>query len=111
VNGRPGETIELPDDPDLRCEIEEDLRALSLGRRIAIIKSLEVFGPDAAIPKERVRVIDKLHDVYVLPHGKRGPFAVVVKRGEDDCTILAGVCETRPSDDEAEALAGRALGL
>lgn len=111
ARGRPGEVIELPEDDALKKEIKRDLMALPTKTRVALFKHLEVFGPETAIPKERVRLLKNLHDVYVLPQGRRGPFAVVVRDGYSNRLVLAGVRTRRPMADDAEAMAERALDL
>jgi hypothetical protein len=101
--------IDLPDEAGLRNEIEKAILALDPEPRAALLSELKVRDPDGMIPKERVAVLNGLHDVYVFPLGRRTPCAVVVVSGYDNRHILAGVTTKRPARKEALALAAAAL--
>src|SRR3546814_9357719 len=103
--------IDMPDDPAIEEEIRTTLLNLPLKTRVALLSDLKVRNPDGFIPKARVSVLSRLHDVYVFPAGDRTPCAVVVRRGYDDRHILAGVSLQRVTREEAEAMAARVLGL
>ena len=107
ASGRP--KIDLPDEPELRNKIEKAILALDPQPRAALLSELKVRDPDGMIPKERVDLLDNLHDVYVFPLGRRTPCAVVVVSGYDNRHILAGVTTKRPTREEAKALAAAAL--
>src|SRR3546814_14127029 len=87
--------IDMPDDPAIEEEIRTTLLNLPLKTRVALLSDLKVRNPDGFIPKERVSVLSRLHDVYVFPAGDRPPCAVVVRRGSADRLILAVVRHRR----------------
>lgn len=103
--------IDMPDDPEIEAELRAILLGLPTKTRVALLSDLKVRDPGGFIPKERVSVLKKLHDVYVFPAGERTPCAVVVRSGYDDRHILAGVSLGRVDKAQAEAMAARVLGL
>jgi len=106
-----GWLIEPPEDPQIYNEILAALDSLQATTRAAVMSDLKSRSSSNLIFKERVKVIDGLHDVYVLPPVGRPPCWVVAVSGYTSRPVAAALCIKRPSAAEAERLARRVLGL
>ena len=104
-----GWLIEPPEDPGIYGEIRTMLSSVGPETAAALLSDLTSRSSESLALKDRVSLLDGLHDVYVLPPAGRPPCWVVVVNGYSSRPVAAALCRGRPAKAEAERLARRVL--
>ena len=96
-----GPRLSLPRNKALARKVRGQFEALDPETLNALLTDLEVQRPDDFIKKERIGILNGLHDIYLFPLDKGLPCAVVVQIAYTHLHVIAGVwAEARPSLEE-----------
>jgi hypothetical protein len=104
-----GWMVEPPEDPDIFAEILDALKALPAETRAMAHSHLTAVTSESLVLKDRIALLDNLHDVYLVPPNGRVPCWVIAVNGYTGRPIAAGLLVTNASRRKAEFLALRVV--
>jgi hypothetical protein len=101
--------VEPPEDPAIFAEICDALKRLPAETRAMVHSHLNSVTSESLVLKDRIALLDDLHDVYLVPPGGRVPCWVVVVNGYTGRPVAAGLLLDRASQRKAQDLAQRVV--